>query len=73
MFTKTLPLALLALSLTACADKPQQPQHGTLNRTVNMIGADGKLYGRVEFDPISGGTIYDTEGRIIGHIERPQQ
>ena len=28
MFTKTLPLALLALSLTACADKPQQPQHG---------------------------------------------
>lgn len=70
--TKTLTTALFAtLLLTACQPAPKAPEHGTLNRKVNMIGADGKLYGTVDFDPIKGGTIYDTQGRIIGYVQQP--
>ena len=33
-----------------------------------MIGAEGKQYGVVELDPVTGGTVYDAQGRVIGHI-----
>jgi hypothetical protein len=70
--TTTLISALVAtFALTACGETARQPQPASLNRTVNMIGADGKNYGKVEFDPIKGGTIYDTQGRIIGYVQQP--
>ena len=41
---------------------------GSLTQRFQMIGAEGKQYGVVELDPVTGGTVYDAQGRVIGHI-----
>lgn len=69
-FRRSLMLALLAgsaLSLSACESNKKEPT-GSLTHHLKMIDKEGRHYGRLELDPVGGGRMYDTEGRMIGTI-----
>lgn len=69
----TLMIAALA-GLTACtmADtNPNPPKMGSLTQHLTMVDAEGKIYGIVELDPITGGRIWDSQNRLIGRIVVP--
>jgi hypothetical protein len=36
-----------------------------------MVDGEGRRYGTVEMDPVSGGRVLDAEGRVIGTIVTP--
>lgn len=73
----TLKTALVALSalgfLTACdaMQKQEKPQYGTLSRQLMLVDANGVRYGSVEMDPVTGGKLFDTQGRLLGTIVTP--
>lgn len=68
-------LVMVALSaLTACDhfNKKEEPvKFGSLSHTLLMVDAEGRRYGTVEMDPVTGGRVMDVEGRVIGTIVTP--
>lgn len=61
------------LSVSACDtfrnnDDDKAPKTGSLTHNLTLVGDDGKLYGTVELDPIGGGRMYDTQGRLVGSV-----
>ncbi len=60
-------LTALMFTTTAC-DSREAPKAGSLNQKLRMVGDDNRYYGTVEFDPIKGGKVYDTQGTLIGEI-----
>jgi hypothetical protein len=76
-------LAVVALvALTGCdvfkpkkeaSQEPQQAQNlGSLTRNFQLIDVnDGRVYGTVEMDPVTGGRVLDSSGRLIGNIVSP--
>lgn len=60
-----------ALIVTGCAQKNDKPKVGNLTQRLALMDNDGRKYGVAEFDPVSGGRIYDTDGKIIGYIVAP--
>jgi hypothetical protein len=67
----SLIMAMAALALSACAQKPREPQFESLTRELMLIDAEGKRYGTVQLDPIGGGKMLDVEGRVVGVITAP--
>jgi hypothetical protein len=66
--------------LTAACNPPsdrddmyEQQRIGKLTHVLDMVDREGRAYGRVELDPVGGGRVYDTDGRIIGHIVPPDR
>lgn len=73
-FVSVLTLSTLALSLAACdslTQKDEAPKTGSLTQRLAMVDKEGRNYGMVELDPINGGKIYDTQGRLIGRVVTP--
>ena len=76
--TATASLAI-ALFLSGCNNPPPPlavapvVQQGSLTRSLDMVDADGRHYGRVEMDPVGGGKVYDSTGRLIGNITQPEK
>ncbi len=66
----------LSLMLGACSDyhehdRPASPPTGSLTRNYDLVGKDGVHYGSVEMNPVGGGKVYDSDGRLIGRIVTP--
>lgn len=60
-----------ALALSACG-KPEV-KTGNLVQRFKMVDDAGVHFGVVELDPISGGSIIDVQGRVVGQIVPPSQ
>lgn len=56
------------LALSAC-DQNKEPKIGSLTHHLQLVGDDGKLYGRAELDPVGGGRLYDAGGQLVGVIQ----
>ncbi len=77
-FVRKMTLLIAALgALSACSSEKTketvvvaQPaqQTGSLTRTLNMVDQDNRVYGKVELNPVSGGTVYDSQGQVIGKV-----
>lgn len=69
----TLMLGCAVLALSACENLTQkkEPKLGSLTRQLQLVDSDGTIYGSAELDPVSGGKLYDTQGRVIGTIVTP--
>lgn len=68
-------LTCAALALTACdglmrKDK-EAPKFGSLKHNLLLVDQAGTRYGSVEMDPVTGGKVFDAEGRVIGTIVTP--
>lgn len=78
-FRTTSLLALTTAALLATSgcsmlkSKEEAPKTGTLTQRFTMIDAEGRQYGIVEMDPVSGGRIVDIQGRTVGTIVPPNQ
>ena len=71
---RNLCIAVIALgTLSACEHmKKEEPvKFGSLSHTLLMVDAEGRRYGTVEMDPVTGGRVMDVEGRVIGTIVTP--
>jgi hypothetical protein len=70
---KTTLIAAATLTLLGACDmkRNEQPKFGTLARTLFLVDAQGTRFGSVEMDPVTGGKLYDAEGRMIGTIVTP--
>ncbi len=64
-----LALSACALLATGCS-KPEQ-KVGNLTQRFSMIDSEGRNFGIVELDPISGGSIIDIQGRMVGRVVPP--
>jgi len=67
-------LAVVAVSTLAACDMPRKSEpvkFGSLSRSLLMVDGEGRRYGTVEMDPVSGGRVLDAEGRVIGTIVTP--
>lgn len=63
---------ILALGGCSSSHDNKGPRVGTMMRQFDLVDkADGKLYGTAEMDPIGGGRIIDSSGRVIGNIMPP--
>lgn len=72
--TKTaILLGCAVLALTACdsLNRKKEPKFGSLTRQLQLVDQEGVVYGTAEMDPVSGGKLYDTQGRVIGTIVTP--
>ncbi len=69
-FLRTSLTALATITLLAACDRgdDDKPKTGSLTHQLKLIGEDGRIYGRVELNPVGGGKIYDTEGNHIGTV-----
>lgn len=63
-------LAFTAVALGACGKA--EVKTGNLTQRFNMVDDKGVHFGVVEMDPISGGSITDVQGRVVGRIVPPQ-
>lgn len=67
------------LASTGCSSsdndkKKADADIGTLSRSFDMIDKnDGRRYGTVEMDPVGGGRVIDSSGRVIGNIVPPSR
>ena len=61
------------LALSACDNLTPKKEHklGSLTRQLQLVDQEGTIYGTAELDPVSGGKLYDTQGRVIGTIVTP--
>lgn len=68
-------LACAALALTACdglmRTEKEAPKFGSLKHNLLLVDQNGTRYGSVEMDPVTGGKLFDAEGRVIGTIVTP--
>ncbi len=67
--TKMIVVSLSVLALSACA-KPE-PKMGSLTQRFTLIDSEGRNFGKVEMDPVGGGSITDIQGRLVGRIVSP--
>ena len=67
--TKMIVVSLSVLALSACA-KPEV-KTGSLTQRFTLIDSEGRNFGRVEMDPVGGGSIIDIQGRLVGRIVAP--
>lgn len=68
-----LMLGCAVLALSACENLTQkkEPKLGSLTHHLQLVDREGTVYGTAELDPVSGGKLYDTQGRVIGTIVTP--
>ena len=71
-------IVVTSLLATGCVphddyNKDKAAQNGNLTRVFDMVDKDGRHYGTVEMDPVSGGKVFDNNGRLIGYIEKPDR
>lgn len=65
-------LGCAAMALTACENiTHKEAKYGSLSRQLLLVDQEGTRYGTVEMDPVTGGKLLDTEGRVIGTIVTP--
>jgi len=64
-------VALLGLSACEMPRNNEQPKYGTLARTLYLVDGAGTRFGSVEMDPVTGGRLFDAEGRLIGTVVTP--
>lgn len=72
-------IAVASLFFVAACDMSQfttkkedaTPKVGSLTQNLNMVDSTGRVYGTVQLDPINGGKIFDSEGRLIGRVVNP--
>lgn len=62
-------LSVSAMALSACGKG--EVKTGTLTQRFSMVDDKGVHFGVVEMDPISGGSITDVQGRVVGRIVPP--
>ena len=62
-------LSLSAVALSACGKG--EVKTGNLTQRFSMVDDKGVHFGVVEMDPISGGSITDAQGRVVGRIVPP--
>lgn len=62
-------LAVTAVALSACGKA--EVKTGNLTQRFSMVDDKGVHFGVVEMDPISGGSITDVQGRVVGRIVPP--
>ena len=72
----SLGLVGFALLASACTttkpeEKDAKPANASLSRTLDMVDKDGRHYGTVELDPLGGGKVIDSDGRVVGTIVPP--
>ena len=65
-----LMISLSLLALGACTPRPEV-KTGSLTQRFTLIDSDGRIFGRVEMDPVAGGSIIDVQGRLVGRIIPP--
>lgn len=74
---KTFTRAALALAvilvLPACSEKREAPQMGNLTRSFMMVDGEGRPYGHIQLDPLGGGKVIDSTGRVIGYVVGAEQ
>ncbi len=67
-------MAVMALFiLAACMPKREAPQMGNLTRTFTMVDGEGRPYGHILLDPLGGGKVMDSSGRVIGYVVGAEQ
>lgn len=75
MFTKSMIMIAVCAAVSGCANWPQEKKQdvlGNLTRNFQLVDpADGRIYGILEMDPITGGRVVDNGGRVIGTIVPP--
>lgn len=64
-------LAASAAALSACGGK-SEVKTGSLTQRFAMVDSEGRQFGVVELDPVNGGSVSDSQGRLIGRIVAPQ-
>jgi hypothetical protein len=62
-------LTVTAFALSACGKA--EVKTGNLTQRFSMVDDKGVHFGVVEMDPISGGSITDVQGRLVGRIVPP--
>ncbi|MBX9726634.1 MAG: hypothetical protein K2X09_05150 [Rickettsiales bacterium] len=62
-------LSFSVLALGACGKG--EVKTGNLTQRFSMVDDKGVLFGVVEMDPVSGGSITDVQGRVVGRIVPP--
>lgn len=68
-----LMLLVVACLLSACTQERKEPaQMGTLTRSFTMVDSAGRPYGQIMLDPLGGGKLMDSEGRVIGYVVSAQ-
>ncbi len=65
-------IALISASLLLAACGKPEVKTGQLTQRFTMVDADNVHFGVVELNPISGGAIYDVQGRVVGRIVAPE-
>lgn len=69
---RPLIIASALLSLAACDSfKKDEPQFGSLKQNLLLVDIEGRRYGHIEMDPVSGGKLYDNQNQVIGTIVTP--
>jgi hypothetical protein len=72
-FRFRLAIVVVACALSACAEEQKdRPQMGTLTRNFTMVDSTGRPYGQIMLDPLGGGKLIDSEGRVIGYVVSSQ-
>lgn len=66
---KIIMISAALLSLAACGKG--EVKTGSLVQRFAMVDNEGRHFGMVEMDPVSGSTIYDTQGRVVGRVMPP--
>ena len=72
----TLALLTFALATSGCSafkSRDEAPKTGSLTQQFSIMDRDGRNYGVLELDPISGGKVTDVQGRLIGYVVPPSQ
>lgn len=69
--TSLAALGALAFTLSACEKPHEAPKTGDLTQHFTMVDTEGRNYGVVELDPMTGGRMFDAQGRLIGRIIPP--
>jgi hypothetical protein len=67
---KIIILSSCMLALTACGKG--EVKTGSLTHRFTMVDSEGRNFGIVELDPVSGGTIKDVQGRLVGRVVTPE-
>ena len=65
-------LGCAVVALAACDNfRKEEPKFGTLKHNLLLVDGEGRRYGSIEMDPVSGGKLFDNQGQVIGTIVTP--
>jgi hypothetical protein len=63
--------AVLALAAVGCGGAPEKP--ASLSRTYTLTDEQGRQAGTLVLNPLGGGEVRDSDGRVIGMLVSPDK